>query len=557
MEEFVLDVKNWEGREFSVSLSRSPFNIGRGRENDLVLDEPSVSKHHARITRDLEGLVLHDMGSLNGVYVNAEKERISGRRLLRPRDVIRICSNRMTLGVPNVPSLPVGPPGNATIVYMRSRDTWDAVKSMRTGLSSAGGVGDARRAGGGEKMEEAMSRILLEESLPRACETVLTLAERLVPFDRCLVIAFEGGTERSRVLASRVKSGPGVEVAVSRAILQRVAREQEAVVVSIKEEVNPTQSFVRSGAHCALCVPLISGGRVHGVIYLDRRDHDSTELSRRDADSIGPVAGLLALKLASSRGEEERKTSERIGRDLELARSIQENLVPRERLDREGFSIEGFFSPCYEVGGDYFDVIPRADGTIVVAIGDVSGKGLSSALYMACVRSALRAHADAGLAAGEILARLSKSAMEMFRPDHFITLFLAVLDPRTGLFSHGNAGHLPPLGIDPRGEVYEIDFTDPAINLVEWSEYTIRERTLAPGEMLLLYTDGIVEAESPAGEQYGTERLRSCLARNAKLPLSDIRKSIFEDVEAFSARKHPEDDRTIVLIRRELPGGPA
>src|SRR4030095_5275414 len=182
MEEFVLEVKNWEGREFSVPLSRSPFSIGRGRENDLVLDEPSVSKQHARIARDLEGVVFFDTGSLNGVYVNSEKERISGRRLLKPRDVIRICSNRITLGVPNVPSLPAGPPGNATIVYMRSRDTWDAVKSIRTGLSSAG-MGDARRAGGGEKMEEAMSRILLEESLPRACEAVLTLAERLVPFD--------------------------------------------------------------------------------------------------------------------------------------------------------------------------------------------------------------------------------------------------------------------------------------------------------------------------------------------------------------------------------------
>jgi pSer/pThr/pTyr-binding forkhead associated (FHA) protein len=267
MEEFVLEVKNWEGREFSVPLSRSPFSIGRGRENDLVLDEPSVSKHHARIALDAEGLVLCDTGSLNGVYVNSEKERISGRRLLRPRDVIRICSNRLTVGVPNLPSLPAGPPGNATIVYHRSRDTWDAVKSLRTGLSSAGAVpGAPRLAVGGQKIEQAMSRILLEESLPRACEAVLSLAEGLVPFDRCLIIGFEGGPERSRVLASRVKSGPGSEVVVSRAILQRVTHEQEAVVVSSREEVNPTQSFVRSGALCALCVPLITGGRVNGVI---------------------------------------------------------------------------------------------------------------------------------------------------------------------------------------------------------------------------------------------------------------------------------------------------
>ena len=86
--EFVLEVKNWDGREFSVALSRSPFSIGRGRENDLVLDEPSVSKQHARLALELEGLVLSDTGSLNGVYVNSEKERISGRRVLKPRDVI-------------------------------------------------------------------------------------------------------------------------------------------------------------------------------------------------------------------------------------------------------------------------------------------------------------------------------------------------------------------------------------------------------------------------------------------------------------------------------------
>src|SRR5688572_24061851 len=195
--EFVLEVKNWDGREFSVPLSRSPFSIGRGRENDLVLDEPSVSKQHARLALELEGLVLCDTGSLNGVYVNSEKERISGRRVLRPRDVIRICSNRLTVGVPNVPALPAGPPGNATIVYMRSRDTWDAVKGMR--LSS---VVDGPRPDGAKKIEDVMSRILLEESLPRACEAVLVHAEWLVPFDRCLIIAFEGGADRSRVLAS-------------------------------------------------------------------------------------------------------------------------------------------------------------------------------------------------------------------------------------------------------------------------------------------------------------------------------------------------------------------
>jgi serine phosphatase RsbU (regulator of sigma subunit) len=464
--------------------------------------------------------------------------------------VIRICTNRITLGVPAVPRLPAGPPGNATIVYMRSRDTWDAVTSMRTGLSSAGGVDS--RGPASAKMEEAMSRILLEESLPRACEAVLSHAERLVPFDRCLIIAIEGGAENSRVIASRVRAGPGIEVAVSRAILQRVVREHEAVVVSSREDVQPTQSFVRSGARCALCVPLISGGRVHGVIYLERRDGPD-DLSRRDADSIGPLAGLLALKLASSRLEEERRTSERIGKDLELARSIQESLLPRERVERQGFSIEGFASPCYEVGGDYFDVIPRQDGTIIVVIGDVSGKGLSSALYMACVRSALRAHAEAGLGPGDILARLSKSAAETFRPDHFITLFVAMLDPRTGVLAHGNAGHLPALGIDPGGTAYELEATDPAINLIEWNAYTIRERTLRHGELLLLYTDGLMEAEGPGGEQYGTERLRACLAACSKLPLAEIRKRIFDEVEAFSERKHPEDDRTLVLVRRELP----
>jgi sigma-B regulation protein RsbU (phosphoserine phosphatase) len=553
MDEYVLDVRDWTRREFSVPVSRLPFTIGRGPENDLVLAEPSVSKQHAHLAREGDGLFVVDKGSLNGVYVNSEKERISGRRFLKPRDVVRICSNRLTVSLPNIPQLPAGPPENGTIVFHRSRDTWDAVKGMRDGLSSVVMGSSARRGGARDRIEETMSRILLEESLPRAFESVLSLAERLVAFDRCLLISFDGAVERSRVLASRIHAGPGADVAVSRGMLERVAREQVAVVFSSEEAVAPTKSIIRSGARYALCVPLISETRVHGVIYLDRQGSGAEALSREDADAIGPLAGLIALKLASFRLEEERKASQRIGKELELARSIQESLLPREPARIRGYSVEGYASPCYEVGGDYFDLIPREDGSLIVAIGDVSGKGLSSALYMACVRSALRAHVEAGLAPGDILRRLSKDARETFRPDHFMTLFLALLDPRAGTLSYGNAGHLPPMGIEPGGRIYELEATDPAINIVDWKDYTICERALEPGEVLLLYTDGLIEAESPQGEPYSMERLRSSFARRSQAPLDRIRREIFDEVEAFSGRAHPQDDRTLVLLRRDAP----
>ncbi|MBI4603275.1 MAG: serine/threonine-protein phosphatase [Planctomycetes bacterium] len=188
---------------------------------------------------------------------------------------------------------------------------------------------------------------------------------------------------------------------------------------------------------------------------------------------------------------------------------------------------------------------------MTLVIGDVSGKGLSSAMYMACVRSMLHAHIEDGLSVAALMLSLAQHTRSTFRTDHFLTLFLGSLDNRTGVLTYSNAGHLPPVIVRPGGEVVELEVTAPALNLAPWSAYDPLEHRLDPGDLLFLYTDGLIEAENPHAEQFGRERLLACLCGHREQDLRSLRRRLLAEIDAFAGDCRPSDDRTLVLLRRE------
>jgi len=549
MEQFSLWVDDSHGRTMTIPLDRFPFHIGRGPENEIVLWDPSVSRQHASIRRTPEGIDVVDNESRNGVYVN--RERVVRTQRLQAGDLVQIGGARIILKAVDLPAVPASLRATENIRYFPT-EPWDVLRTLE--LQPPTEPPPDRRPEGTRWSSnwQAVLRLFLEAPLPQVYEHILDLLEERVPYDHSFLILFEEGhPDRLKFLAKRVRRGPESEIIISRDILRRVARSGEsAIVTSDDVRYAPTESFIQSGATMAVCVPLIVEGKVTGVIYLDRHAGDAVQ-SQEALEAVGPLAGLVALKIEHVRLLHEHVATQVLERDLRLAKEIIEQLLPRQPLALPNYFVDGYTEACHEVGGDYIDFFSSKDKELTLVIGDVSGKGLPSALYVAGVRAALHAHLQDGLAIEEIMARLERHVRVTFRSDHFLTLFIGMLEVETGRLAYSNAGHMPPVLVHANGEVESRYDADPALNITPWESFRRQEISLEPGDLLLLYTDGLVEAENPAGEQFGIERLVESLRRQRESPLASVRKGILREIEVFAAGRPAGDDKTLILVRRQ------
>lgn len=551
MDELYFKIRTREGKESHLPIDRFPFTIGRGEDNDLVLTDPSVSRDHAFLRFSSNGIALVDNRSSNGSFVN--NSRVADFKSLKHGDSLRLGSVELQFLTKLEEEL-AEKPGKGTdavIEFVPARKDWDAGQSFST--AGAGALPSSARSSQGF---EWIFKLFVDAPLSEVYEKILDLIEETIPFDRCFLMLFKNGVpEDLEIVARRSRSRRTKEIEVSTDILSRVARSGEAVLVSAGDlDSMPSESFIQSGASTAICMPFLVKGQVIGVLYLDRFE-GRLGLSPGDLEKLGPLAGFVALKIQNVRLMEDHISNQILMRDLELAQTIQEGLLPGDPVRVSGYSIEGYSTPCYQVGGDYFDFLQRDDGTLTLVLGDVSGKGFASALYMAGIRSALHAHHCDGLDLDELVARLDHHAEQTFRSEFFVTLVVGDLNLETGEFTYINAGHLPPLIVGYDGKVRDLPVTDPALNICSGGTFTCNRVILQPGDVLFIYTDGLVEALSDSGEFFEYERLEKVLVENRAENLTLLRRQILHRIEEFTGDRSPNDDRTLILVRREWDSG--
>ena len=301
-----------------------------------------------------------------------------------------------------------------------------------------------------------------------------------------------------------------------------------------------------------LLVPLPGRNRLMGVMALGPKRSEAA-WSRTDLQVLQTVARQTGLALEVSELAHslaaEAAQRERANREMEIAREVQERLFPQEMPAIAGATLAGHCRPALGVGGDYYDLIHLADGRLGLAIGDVSGKGISAALLMASLRASLRGVSlDSPRNFAELMHKVNVLVYEASASNRYATFFFAAYDPRTRKLECVNAGHNPPV-ILRKGEVIRLEAGGPVVGLLPLAPYTEQTLTLQPGDLLLLYTDGISEAMTHDDEEWGEERMIEAALKFRDRPADDVLRGLFDACDKFTAGAPQHDDMTLLILK--------
>ncbi len=308
-----------------------------------------------------------------------------------------------------------------------------------------------------------------------------------------------------------------------------------------------------------LLLPLQGRNRMMGLMALGPKRSEAA-YTRADLHLLHTVATQTGLaievaELAHSLAAEAAQR-ERVNREIEIAREVQERLFPQQMPGLEGATIAGHCRPAQGVGGDYYDVFELPDGRTGIAIGDVSGKGISAALLMASLRASLRGVTlDNPRDFAHLMDKVNRLVFESSASNRYATFFFAAFDPATCKLDCVNAGHNPPIllrsGLDGQTQVIRLEADGPVVGLLPLAPYTEQCLSMMPGDLLLLYTDGISEAMTHDDEEWGEERMIASAERVKDKEAAEILSEIFKDADAFTAGAPQHDDMTLLVLKLE------
>jgi serine phosphatase RsbU (regulator of sigma subunit)/anti-sigma regulatory factor (Ser/Thr protein kinase) len=346
-----------------------------------------------------------------------------------------------------------------------------------------------------------------------------------------------------------------VEIGPTDPLLAYFQSASEAVDIDALELDSPALRELKA-AGVKLAVPLVSQGELIGVLNLGPRlsEQDYSSDDRKLLDKLAAQAAP-ALRVAQLVREQkaEAATRQRFEQELEVARLIQQNFLPRELPDLPGWQIAAYYRPAREVGGDFYDVIPLPDGRVGFVVGDVTDKGVPAALVMSATRSVLRASAQRLIEPGEVLERVNEHLCPDMPEKMFVTCLYGVLDPSTGHLRFANAGHDLPY-VKTADGIVELRARGMPLGLMPGMSYEEKEATLQPGDSVLLHSDGVVEAHDPERGMFGFPRLKDTMV-GAPGGQQLIDRVLSELADFTGPDAEQEDDITMVTLERSGGAG--
>jgi serine phosphatase RsbU (regulator of sigma subunit) len=389
--------------------------------------------------------------------------------------------------------------------------------------------------------QELVGHLTLEQLFP----LILNLAIEAVQAERGTLLV----VENEQLV---VKASSGGNFRISTGVRDRVLRDKASILVNdvmSDEAFRGMQSLVQQQVRMFMAVPLQTRDQVIGLIYVDSptlvRDFTSEDLNL-----LTVMANVAAIRIEHARLAEIEQAEKILAKDLEQAAIIQQGLLPSTAPIIPGLDLAGFNAACRTVGGDYYDYLEYPNGLLGIALGDVSGKAMPAALLMTSLQARVRVLAEDSSDVAEIVTRLNRHTAANCPSNRFITFFFGVVDPQTGALSYANAGHNPPMLIRADGRSETLDGGGLVMGLFENCRYDRYEAMLGPGDLLVLYSDGVTEANNLAGDEFGEERLLETVRLNRHRSASELVTAINGALTVFSAGAPAADDVTLLILKK-------
>jgi sigma-B regulation protein RsbU (phosphoserine phosphatase) len=530
-------------------LAKPRVTIGRSRESDIFLPDQWLSRHHAAIEQREEAFWVNDLRSKNGTLLNGEP--VADWRRLRPGDVITLGEHTLTFcadAEPEEEEEEREPEGTRVfsvreLSAINTRPAIDPTELQRQNRVLA-------------ILSEAARQLVVHRPLDELFDLVLGLLLEAVAAERGAILLLDGTPPQPVIRASRSRRGDSL-TRVSRSIARRVIEERVSLLLpNLLEDARfkGEDSILASGIRTAMCAPLwfasTSGetrDSVIGLVYVDSLQH-AHSFSEDDLRVLTALANVAAAKIENVRLLEESLEKRRMEEDMRMAAEIQTGLLPREAPQVPGWDLAGCNRPCRTVGGDYYD-FALEDGRLLIALGDVSGKGTGAALLMTVLRAAVRAHwTESWLADG--VARINRTVCQNVPSSKYVTFFLAALEPALGRLTFVNAGHNPPLLVRADGSLQRLEDGGLVLGMFENIVYTQGSVCLEKGDTLVIYSDGVTETWSPQGDEFGEEKLVELVTGSRSLGAAALQDAVLRELERFEAGARATDDRTLVVLKR-------
>jgi sigma-B regulation protein RsbU (phosphoserine phosphatase) len=532
-----LEVTDALGRRI-VPVAKANFEIGRRETNDLRLAGSEVSRDHAQIENAEDKFVIKDRNSRYGTYVNGEQVT---EHTLAHGDRIRL-----------------GRSGGAEMIFLLAdsapppeRSTTTAIGDLRQIAALLEGL---RALGAGRVLDDVLSM-------------VLDSAIEVSGAERGFIMLALPGTSELEFKMARSKGRvtlPGGSFATSRKIPEEVFRTGEPRIVADLldgELANVHMGTVRLGIRNVLCVPLrlvryvdraeaLGEERRIGVLYLDSREK-GTLLSNSTRAALDTLATEAAVAIENARLYRETMEKARMEQEMRIAAEIQQALLPKMARAGDYFKAAAASLPCRSIGGDFYDYVELPDGALGFALGDVAGKGPPAALLSAMMQGMFAAQAATTDAPAKTIGRVNLALYRRGIESRFVTLMYGALQS-DGRLTYCNAGHNPPLVISQAGgspTIRRLERGGPIVGLFEGATFEEETVMLTPGDWLIVFSDGVSEALSAAGDEYGDDRIIAVVNNNPQVEPQQLLEALFFDVREFAKGAAQSDDITAMVLR--------
>jgi serine phosphatase RsbU (regulator of sigma subunit) len=546
-------------------LGRLRITLGRSARNDLCIPDPFASRVHAEVRREGEEYFLQDLGSANGTLYNGGA--VDGTVPLTAGGRIQIGETEIvfddgtyhsSMGATMITDNSSTSLPEATIALASGDRTTSGLLEAIEGARSKPDISEVARVAREGDLLALISKVgvtlLSSSTLEQTLEQIVSLVFEAVPADRCLLMMRDEHSEDMKVAVARLRDRVGAigEIRVSRNVMDEVVIRGKSVLTSDAQH-DPrfaSGTVVLQGVRSVLAVPLGVSEKVFGIIYADSPIAEG-RFTEDHLKVLTTLASVAAIRVENARLVEARFQQERLERELQLAMEIQQRFQPTAPPVVTGYEFQGISFPCYEIGGDYYDFIQREDGRLVIALGDVSGKGTAAALLMSSLHASIHAQTGSHDSLVETISAVNRYLADNIPSNRFVTLFYAELDPESGALSFLNAGHNPPLIVHAAGTVEQLASGGLPLGIKANAEYREGRTTLQRGDVLVIYSDGVTEASSPSGEEFGPTRLYEVVSRNVDSSAAGIRDRIESALTKFSQGTQAADDITLVIVKRQ------